>query len=303
MPCFVKTLLFTSCLNLVSGFFSAAGQIPSPVKADTAYRPGLLAQFFPLPTGGIRRVSDFRPARPGKVQTIGQVNISGSRGQLSPAGGRPFFLVLTGELAVPVSRPYRLFLESTDGAVLWLDGIRILSNDGLHPTARTGGSVELEAGFHPVEIRWFREGPAAESGLKLFWDYGTDSLECIPEEYFRVRAGSVRSGEKPKPASSAKNPAANPERASPGSFSDGVRLAEAAGCLVCHRLNRRENGPSFREVARRYAGKAAAVQLIRRVYHGSSGVWGSQPMPPQRRAGRKNIEKIVRWILHLPPAG
>jgi cytochrome c len=237
---------------------------------------------------------------------VGKVGLSGSNSQLSPAGGRPFFLILTGELAVPVSGAYRFFLESNDGAMLWMDGIRVLSNDGRHPTARTGCSYELEGGFHRLEVRWFRAGPAADSQLKLFWDYGTDSLECIPEEYFRVRAEDVRRArleENPKRASFAKKPAATQERRGKEFLAEGARLAEAAGCLLCHRENGRENGPAFREVARRYAGKSATGKLVRRVYNGSSGEWGSQPMPPQSRTGRENIRKIVNWILSLTPAG
>lgn len=58
-------------------------------------------------------------------------------------------------------------------------------------------------------------------------------------------------------------------------------LAEKQGCLGCHAAAVKLVGPSYQDVAARYAGKAdAAATLAQRMRAGGSGQWGDVPMPP-----------------------
>lgn len=78
----------------------------------------------------------------------------------------------------------------------------------------------------------------------------------------------------------------------------GVALAKQSNCLTCHAVDKKIVGPSFREVAARYAGKVNAVSMLTgRVKSGSQGVWGAVPMPSHTMVKNDDIEFIVKWIL------
>lgn len=80
----------------------------------------------------------------------------------------------------------------------------------------------------------------------------------------------------------------------------GEALAKAKGCLVCHGVDKANLGPSYREIAKKYAGDSgAAAGLVRKVKAGSSGVWGTPPMPPQAHVTDDDAKTIVDWVLSL----
>jgi cytochrome c len=66
--------------------------------------------------------------------------------------------------------------------------------------------------------------------------------------------------------------------------------------MACHGVDNKIVGPSFRDIARKYAGRAdAAAYLAGKVKAGGSGVWGSVPMPPQALA-EADANTIAKWL-------
>ncbi len=84
-----------------------------------------------------------------------------------------------------------------------------------------------------------------------------------------------------------------------GADSDPVaKLLEAHACSGCHTLDKRVVGPSFREIAQRYAGDAgAAVRLAGKVRAGGQGAWGQVPMPPAPGVADAELSKLIEWVL------
>jgi len=77
-----------------------------------------------------------------------------------------------------------------------------------------------------------------------------------------------------------------------------TRLLTANACTACHQLDKRVVGPSFREIAAKYAGDAAATAaLARKVREGGSGVWGAAPMPPNTGVSDADLAQMVGWVL------
>ncbi len=77
-------------------------------------------------------------------------------------------------------------------------------------------------------------------------------------------------------------------------------LAANNACLACHAVDKKVVGPSFKEVAQKYAGDPAAeATLIEKVKKGGDGVWGSMPMPPNPGIKEADIKTLVQWILSL----
>jgi cytochrome c551/c552 len=98
------------------------------------------------------------------------------------------------------------------------------------------------------------------------------------------------------PAAAAPAPAA-PAAAAPAA-PDATALLQKNGCLVCHQVDKKVVGPSYQEVAAKYAGdKNALAMLEKKVKAGSVGVWGPVPMPPHPQLGDADLETMVKYIL------
>jgi len=76
-------------------------------------------------------------------------------------------------------------------------------------------------------------------------------------------------------------------------------LAKKHLCTTCHVLKGPKTiGPSYAEVAKKYAGqKDAAARMEERVKKGSTGVWGQVPMPPNAAVPEADVKALVKWIL------
>lgn len=84
------------------------------------------------------------------------------------------------------------------------------------------------------------------------------------------------------------------------SANDAAALAEKSGCMTaCHAVGKRLVGPSFREVAAKYKGKAdAPAMLATKIQNGGAGVWGTMPMPPQKsKVSEADTRRLVNWVL------
>lgn len=78
-------------------------------------------------------------------------------------------------------------------------------------------------------------------------------------------------------------------------------LAAKSNCLACHAIEKKVVGPSLKDVAVKYRGDAGAEdKLIAKISRGSSGVWGSVPMPANSPAvSDADIRALVKFTLSL----
>ena len=75
-------------------------------------------------------------------------------------------------------------------------------------------------------------------------------------------------------------------------------LAQKKNCMACHAVASKLIGPSFKEVAAKYAGQADAVpKLTEKVIKGGAGVWGAVPMPANPQVSEAEAKQLVQWIL------
>lgn len=79
-----------------------------------------------------------------------------------------------------------------------------------------------------------------------------------------------------------------------------LQLAQRNNCLACHAIDKKLVGPSWQDVARKYAGDAnAEAKLIAKVKKGGVGVWGQVPMPPNATLKDSELKTIVHYLLGL----
>ena len=75
-------------------------------------------------------------------------------------------------------------------------------------------------------------------------------------------------------------------------------LAKKYNCTACHAVDKKMVGPSFKDIAAKYKGQAAApAKLAEKVKKGGSGVWGPVPMSPNAAVPDADVKTLVAWIL------
>lgn len=77
-----------------------------------------------------------------------------------------------------------------------------------------------------------------------------------------------------------------------------MALATSKNCMACHAVDKKLVGPSYKDIATKYAGQAdAADKLANKVVKGGSGAWGPVPMPANAQINDADAKKLVAWIL------
>jgi hypothetical protein len=132
----------------------------SPVIVE-GLEPGLLVDYYEQ-DGSWRRLPDFETLTPTATEVSDRIDHA--------IGGRDEYygLRFRGYISVPQTGVYGFHLSSDDGSRLYLAGDMIIENDGIHGTRERSGFVALQAGFHPIEIRFFQG--AGGIGLMLEMD-------------------------------------------------------------------------------------------------------------------------------------
>ena len=75
-------------------------------------------------------------------------------------------------------------------------------------------------------------------------------------------------------------------------------LAKSKNCMACHAVDKKLVGPSYKDVAKKYAGDAKAVDaLAAKIMKGGSGVWGAIPMPANPQVNDADAKKLAAWVL------
>ncbi len=97
--------------------------------------------------------------------------------------------------------------------------------------------------------------------------------------------------EEPKVVDITKNP----------DYQKGLELASKSDCFTCHTVDDKLTGPTYREVANKYASMPDTIvtHLAGKIITGGSGVWGEIMMTPHPALSEADAEAIVRYILLL----
>ena len=75
-------------------------------------------------------------------------------------------------------------------------------------------------------------------------------------------------------------------------------LAKSKNCMACHAVDKKLVGPSYKDVAAKYASdKGAADKLAAKIIKGGSGVWGAVPMPANAQVNEAEAKKLAAWVL------
>mgnify|MGYP003382248320 FL=1 len=86
--------------------------------------------------------------------------------------------------------------------------------------------------------------------------------------------------------------------AAPALAQDAAALAKSKNCMSCHAVDKKVVGPSYKDVAAKYAGQKDAVdKLAAKIIKGGSGVWGPVPMPPNTQVTPAEAKTLATWVM------
>jgi cytochrome c len=120
----------------------------------------------------------------------------------------------------------------------------------------------------------------------------------LPFAFFAVMAcnnSTDNSTAAKKDATKTEDLSANPD------YQKGLELASKSDCFTCHQVEDKLTGPSYRDVANKYAGMPDTIvtHLAQKVISGGSGVWGQIMMTPHPALSQSDAEAIVKYVLLL----
>lgn len=80
----------------------------------------------------------------------------------------------------------------------------------------------------------------------------------------------------------------------------GKTLTQTLDCKSCHKENEKSIGPSFMQVAQKYAKDANAVTYLgQKIVKGGGGIWGETAMAAHPNLPEGDVQQIVQWVLSL----
>jgi cytochrome c len=84
-------------------------------------------------------------------------------------------------------------------------------------------------------------------------------------------------------------------------YQAGLAIEAKNDCATCHKVNEKLVGPSFKDIATKYAGadQATIDTLASKVIHGGAGNWGQVPMTPHPNLAKEDAETVVKYVLLL----
>jgi cytochrome c len=80
----------------------------------------------------------------------------------------------------------------------------------------------------------------------------------------------------------------------------GLELIGASDCTTCHRINEKNIGPAYTDVAQKYENNQATIDtLVEKIIKGGQGNWGTIAMTPHPTLSKEDATEMVKYILSL----
>ncbi len=151
---------------------------------------GLLAQHYhsawydTYPIDNLNSIDKIDWGRtPEYTEVVANINRSSTNGSFYNGGPSDYFGVrYTGYVTVPSGGNWTFYTTSDDGSDLWINGTRVVNNDGLHSMQERSGSITLTAGTHSFVVHFFERTGGA--GVQVRWQGPGVGKQIIPAEAF-----------------------------------------------------------------------------------------------------------------------
>lgn len=179
--CYVEdsTIVSVSTASSIPGFAITGSNIiscnqPSVVLSAGDYVQGIsFKTFAPYRSVSLYASADFDSVTTGfysqmptSTGTVSQINLSGLSGITT--GSTYFGVKFWGYIKIDTAGTYTFYTNSYDGSNLFIDGTKLVSNDGTHALTEVGSlPVSLSKGYHAIEVTYFKGGSAGSGFLSV----------------------------------------------------------------------------------------------------------------------------------------
>ena len=83
-------------------------------------------------------------------------------------------------------------------------------------------------------------------------------------------------------------------------YQKGLTLIGGSDCLTCHKVNEKNIGPAYKDVAAKYENTEENVKMLAlKVIKGGAGNWGQIPMTPHPNLKVEDAEAMIKYVLLL----
>lgn len=134
-----------------------------------------------------------------------------------------FALRFEGMLQITVPGEYLFLIGSDDGSRLWIDGKRVVENDGVHPFQQRRKKLRLAPGLYSVVVEYFEQA----GGQELQVDFEGPGMPQQPLAHL-LAAPVVKKGSRPSDEP--------PLGVDPAKAARGKTYFARYGCANCHTL-------------------------------------------------------------------
>lgn len=125
-------------------------------------------------------VPDFSTWKPLKTGILKGIDISpASRSEV-------FGFEYSGYIQIEREGYYTFYTNSDDGSLLYINGVKVVDNDGLHSSREMQGRMYLEPGYHTILVNYFQE--TGYKNLSVSYEGPGISKRVIPGEVLFVKA-------------------------------------------------------------------------------------------------------------------
>ncbi len=141
---------------------------PEPVPT---FSPRLRYNYYAVTVDHLPDFETLSPSSSGLAESI----------DLSPSErNENFALEFKGFIKIATAGTYTFYTTSDDGSCLFLDGIKVVDNDGLHTMRERSGTITLSAGYHTIKVQYFQR--SRNKGLEVQYQGPGNSKRPIPPE-------------------------------------------------------------------------------------------------------------------------
>lgn len=128
------------------------------------------------PTGGT--VDNIPTTGALSTGTVGDFEVADLQGSVDPGNTANYSIRYTGFIKVTTTEIYTFYTTSNDGSKLFIDGVEIVDNDGLHAPVEQSGTVAFTPGVYPITIVYFQDG--GTTALSASYSSASISKQNLP---------------------------------------------------------------------------------------------------------------------------
>jgi cytochrome c len=83
-------------------------------------------------------------------------------------------------------------------------------------------------------------------------------------------------------------------------YQKGLALVGKSDCLTCHKINEKNIGPAYADIAAKYENTDENIKMLAgKIIKGGSGNWGAIPMTPHPGLSQDDAEALAKYVLLL----